>query len=348
MKKVTIPRSLCKGRMTMPECIYRAKMKQSKFKTLFCGVGCLAKSSSARAKERAVTVECGICKKPIYLSRGDHTRRIKQTKSGKFFCGIRCLSKWKENKASRRCRICGNVFYGMKSLIDQKKYCSGSCRRENGKARFISKCCAECGALFTRLTCIDRPKKFCSRQCYRKFLIARRIKRKCFMCNEEVKGKRPSSRSRVFCSVSCRMNLIKANRLKTLGKKCGLCSQVFVARTKRERASRVYCSQKCALRSQGQTKPEKAVRDILRRLKISTSISKNPLRNFTFPDFVLNKQKTCIYVDGTYWHKNKEKKDALQSKVLRAAGYRVIRIPEAKVKNVISLERRLARALVGP
>lgn len=70
---------------------------------------------------------------------------------------------------------------------------------------------------------------------------------------------------------------------------------------------------------------------------------RNPLVNFTYPDYFSAAHKLCVYVDGTYWHRNSSKKDSLQNRVLRAAGYKVWRIPEKATGDEARLRAAIER-----
>lgn len=91
--------------------------------------------------------------------------------------------------------------------------------------------------------------------------------------------------------------------------------------------------------------PEKAVAQVLKTLRLKVVRHRNPLVKFTYPDFILPKRRICIYVDGDYWHRESGEKDRLQKRVLRAAGFKVLRIPEKKTKDQRHLKRILRRAI---
>jgi len=86
-------------------------------------------------------------------------------------------------------------------------------------------------------------------------------------------------------------------------------------------------------RFKGQNSIETSVGRALDSLGIGYVTNANPLSRFTFPDFLIRKKMVAIYVDGDYWHSKTKTKDALQDKVLIAAGYRVLRIQECEVKR---------------
>jgi len=92
-------------------------------------------------------------------------------------------------------------------------------------------------------------------------------------------------------------------------------------------------------RHRGPTSIELSVKNILKKENIRFVTNSNPLRGFTFPDFLLRPEKLAIYVDGNYWHSKSKKKDSLQSKVLRAVGFKVLRFSETEIKQGIDKVR---------
>lgn len=74
----------------------------------------------------------------------------------------------------------------------------------------------------------------------------------------------------------------------------------------------------------------------LRRIKKHFRKQYNPLASFTAVDFFIPSLKLCVYVDGVYWHSKQTVKlrDIRQTKILKAAGFRVLRISDLEVRRL--------------
>lgn len=119
------------------------------------------------------------------------------------------------------------------------------------------------------------------------------------------------------------------------------------------------------VRSRGNKDTELAMAKLLRRHGITGWRRNQPV--FGKPDFVFPKFKLAVFVDGCFWHgcpkhatkpannrafwqrklAGNKKRDALVTRTLRRAGWRVLRVWEHELakKNEAQLVRRIQRAL---
>lgn len=293
--------------------------------------------------------KCASCKRVFEMPAWYFRRRTRHTKSGRLFCGRRCLAKGKVNQIYSKCIACRKSFHGEANVMKKKKYCSRRCMIYHLKAKRVSKKCMNCWEQFTRKSTPDRPMKFCSAVCFFRHQGKFKVIVPCDYCGRKTKrNKRAATRSKNrFCSIACRKRFVGERSIRTLSKKCELCGLPFQAKDKKTLKRRRFCSSRCYLRSEKHSEPEKKVYKEFLQNGVRASKSKNPLSQFTFPDLVLKDRKICIYVDGTYWHRNSQEKDGLQNRVLRAAGYKVFRIPEEATKDQKSLSKTVLRILNG-
>lgn len=288
--------------------------------------------------------KCSKCHQTIEMLPSEFARRIHQSKTGKLFCGKACVFSFKTRGRHVLCSRCRRKFW-----VEPKAtqiYCSAVCASLASRVR-VRRNCSFCGRGFERKPSEGRPTKFCSGSCFRQHERARKKVVACHECGALHRRKPSEIKGRVFCSMACYRRWTEGRTRATLTKKCERCGQPFLASCKSDKKRKRFCSQKCWLRCKGRTKPEMLVMKALRNLGVKASESRNPLRHFTYPDFVILPEKLCIYVDGEYWHRNQRVKDRLQSKVLRAAGFRVLRIPERSVYKPnlhILLKRVLKRS----
>lgn len=121
-----------------------------------------------------------------------------------------------------------------------------------------------------------------------------------------------------------------------------------------------------AIRSAGNRSTEQRLVQVMRRYKIKGWRRNYPL--FGKPDFVFPRHKLIVFVDGCFWHgcprchkephtnsdywREKIRQNALRdrrnSRKLRAAGWRVMRIWEHDLKREVVVANRMRRALRQP
>jgi DNA mismatch endonuclease, patch repair protein len=119
------------------------------------------------------------------------------------------------------------------------------------------------------------------------------------------------------------------------------------------------------IRSRGNKDTELALAKLLRRHGITGWRRNQPV--FGKPDFVFPKLKLAVFVDGCFWHgcpkhatqpgnnrvfwqrklAGNQARDALVTRSLRKAGWRVLRVWEHELarKNQVRLLRRIQKAL---
>lgn len=117
------------------------------------------------------------------------------------------------------------------------------------------------------------------------------------------------------------------------------------------------------IRSAGNKQTELRLIDLLRKHKISGWRRHQPFPGK--PDFTFRTAKVAVFVDGCFWHgcprhgrspdsnqnywlpklQRTKQRDKLNTRNLRALGWRVIRLWEHDLKNEALVTRRLLRAL---
>lgn len=340
MKKIRC--GACKRRFILGRLEYARKIKLSKSGKLFCSSRCVTIYKARAAKAKRIIKRCAWCSKEFSLQPSAYRRRMKQSKTGKLFCGYRCTSRYKTRGKRAKCDYCRKSIW--LEPKQRTKYCSKACSSIASRV-IVWRKCKMCGIRFKRKPAPNRPGKYCSSSCFRKFEKSKNRIVKCYQCGSLHRRKPSQIKKRMFCSIACSRLFIKEKRALTLSKKCEQCGQVFISSHKAKKKKTRFCSLKCWLRCKKSTKPEMIVRNAIRCIGAKASESKNPLAHFTYPDFVFKSEKLCIYVDGAYWHRNSQKKDKLQQKVLYAAGFSVLRIPESVVYGQ-GLDALLRRALL--
>lgn len=111
------------------------------------------------------------------------------------------------------------------------------------------------------------------------------------------------------------------------------------------------------------TKPEMIVRSVLHKMGYRFRLHRKDLTGK--PDIVLPKYKTVIFVHGCFWHSHKGckrctipstnksywlakferniKKDSTNKTLLKKMGWKVLVIWECEIKEINSLQRKLAK-----
>lgn len=119
----------------------------------------------------------------------------------------------------------------------------------------------------------------------------------------------------------------------------------------------------CMARVKGKnTKPEVIVRKIVRALGYSYRLDSKLIGR---PDLKICGQKTLLFIDGCFWHacpdhfsapkqnnlfwkkkiESNQNRDRLYGKILKARGYKVVRIWEHETKTPSKLEKKLQKLL---
>lgn len=290
---------------------------------------------------------CGFCRKEFRLTEHQLKVRTRQSKTGNLFCSQACVTLFKR-KASQRivlCKRCKKKIIGPKAEVMGRQFCSKECFHSTRRAKLLKRICKYCKTSFTiKKWNVSRARAYCSSACWRRFQAASKKIRKCHWCGKKILKRISSKSKHSFCGRRCFQKWNTDAAKKRNKRSCLECSQPFFIRGEFQ-AKRRFCSIKCSLRHTGHTRPELAVKAALRKCGASFAISKNPLAQFTYPDFTLNDKKVCIYVDGEYWHKDKKVKDSIQNRVLRAAGFKVFRIPERIAMDPEKLKRVIGKII---
>lgn len=200
--------------------------------------------------------------------------------------------------------------------------------RRTGK----NKNCIICGKEFYKPKCLDRV-KCCSREC----------------SNESKKGKPAWNKGLKMgddFSQKCRLSHIGISYLNR--KKPGKFSEEHLSKLKgrtpwNKGKTNVYTEdtikaiRKARLNQRfnaKETKIEKITQSFLEKMGLQFE-SQVPLEGVTIADFYLRNSNTVIFCDGDYWHRKPEvaERDRRQNKILKEAGYRVIRLWEKDILN---------------
>jgi very-short-patch-repair endonuclease len=170
---------------------------------------------------------------------------------------------------------------------------------------------------------------------------------KCGFCAEKFATNRlPKKTGRLFCNAVCYGKFMKSEYAKNNKGKCVMCKKEYVIppNVKREqRPNRKYCSRQCMFSywaknaKTGAMSREEAMFNFgIRATKIHYKKQVNPLAALTSVDFFIPSLNLCVYVDGVYWHGKPgvPERDARQTRVLEAAGFKVLRISDVEVRRI--------------
>jgi len=151
-----------------------------------------------------------------------------------------------------------------------------------------------------------------------------------------------------FCSMRCygdfqHKQYVDKNKIQCVG-----CGNVFVKPigcTGRNKAPRKYCTWACMRvnwskvhSNGGMSSGESKLLAAIKSTGVYVRNNVNPLKFFTRVDALIPSKKICVYVDGEYWHRKSKRKDQKQNRVLKAAGFKVVRIPSKSVTKMDELE----------
>lgn len=292
-----------------------------------------------------ISVRCGFCSRKLRISPGQYKWKREHNFGGRVYCGSRCGAEARKIRSKNSCVRCGDKF-SRRNL--KQRFCSNACRfgaRSHGDYVFR---CLNCRKKTSRRWALRKVSKFCSRRCSGQMKVKRfSVVRWCSHCSRKIIRAKSLIKkvSKNFCNKVCKSNFRKLRKIERLSKVCERCGKTFVCKDINKRRNQRFCSTRCVLSGKSPTNPEKVVKQCLRNIGVKFVSHRNPLRRLTYPDFLLEDRKICIYADGDYWHKNNKKKDAFQSKVLRAAGYRVLRISESITKNQEAVEKIIEKYL---
>jgi len=281
----------------------------------YCSTDCRDESMKDR-----VVVYCAHCGKPREVIR------CRAEASEKHYCSQRCqgldkIGKPPTNKigATSTCPICGTVFSYAPST--RQRYCSRKCAdKANGERSKLA------------------PRK------------TQKVKRTCEQCGKEFEIQ-PSALNRSgytmgrFCSRACQVEHkrhIRGEahplRVQHVQLTCQWCGKTYELKPSIAKTSK-FCSRHCQgawsaqNMSRKETTIEAAIRSLLDDMGV-TYIQECPIDFYTC-DFMIESSRLVIECDGTYWHSIDKvfRRDKKKDKLLTSKGYRVLRLPESRIKS---------------
>ncbi len=274
------------------------------------------------AARKRVTVYCAVCGKPKEVTQG------RAQAFERHYCSQKCLGLGRlgvspANKIDNdvTCPVCGVVFHAPPS--HQQVYCSKNCakvvaleglKRHNAtqKETRIERVCEQCGKTFTISPgAFNRAGydmgKFCSRAC--------QVDRK-----RQIRG--------------------EAHPLKVpyVQLTCQWCGKTYEQKPSVAPVSK-FCSRTChgawtaKNMSRKETSIEAAIRLLLDQMQLPY-IQECRIDFYTC-DFVIEPSRLVIECDGTYWHSIEKvfRRDKGKDKFLTSKGYKVLRLPESRIKS---------------
>lgn len=274
------------------------------------------------AARKRVTVYCATCGKPKEVTQGGAETYEHH------YCDRECarLAKLGVSPANKidndvTCEICGTVFHAPPSA--NQRFCSVECanavnsqhlRKHNAAKKLtrIQRTCEQCGKSFAISPgAFNRPGydmgRFCSRAC--------QVERK-----RQIRG--------------------EAHPLKVpyVQLTCQWCGKTYEQKPSVAKVSK-FCSRHCQgawaakNMSRKETTIEAAIRSLLDQIGV-TYIQECPIDFYTC-DFVIESSRLVIECDGTYWHSIDKvfRRDKRKDKLLTSKGYKVLRLPESRIKS---------------
>jgi very-short-patch-repair endonuclease len=91
--------------------------------------------------------------------------------------------------------------------------------------------------------------------------------------------------------------------------------------------------------------PHQKLCKILKSMSINY-INEKRLGKYCIDCFIPN-LNICIEVDGTYWHKGKEKRDLQKDEYIKSLDYKIIRIPEKEIDNKSYIIKEISKNIVN-
>lgn len=189
-------------------------------------------------------------------------------------------------KLCRQCKNCGNTIFYTNSLKDVKYFCNKKCYTEyqrKGNYKYSSKNIFNC--TFCGKEIIGKKKKykrngevadniFCDRQCYDKYR-RRNSERCCLYCNSKFIGIGDKKNAQ-FCNDICRRKYFTQKTYSF----CVVCGQGFYPFTVDKRNGNIICDTEIITCSDACKRKREADNELIRRIKISKSITGNKHANW--------------------------------------------------------------------
>jgi very-short-patch-repair endonuclease len=280
-----------------------------------------------------------IHKREVRICAGCNQR--KSIGLGRRYCSLKCWYKHgpvKSKYLPKKCKVCRVEFKSYPS--QQRKFCSSRCYSIS-KRSVDPKICRLCSVKYRPWY---RAQKYCSMSCNSKARTKPSCVKSCGWCKKSfLCYRKPKKTGKVFCSAWCYGQTLKAAADKKNVSKCANCSNDFIVPVNARKASnpRKFCGRRCMFIYSGKRSKhgcmsyeEKLAGIAIRRWIGAHRRQHNPLSSFTNVDFYIPSKKLCVYVDGVYWHRGSKVKDRRQVKILKAAGFKVLRISDLQIRKL--------------
>lgn len=245
------------------------------------------------------------------------------------YCSRQCHANSKRGKTAHNntglttaCLVCGKSFHISPSIAD-RKYCSRKCQAasQRGKPAYnrqtVQVTCTVCGKMFGLPPSGAKVAKYCSRKCKG-------------IAGSQIKGAaHPSYKDRVTLT-------------------CEFCGDSYQVKPSYAKKGSRFCSRQCqgswtVRNTHGPTSIEIAIATLLDEMGLAYEPQKAMAKFLC--DFVLKQYRLVIECDGDYWHNNLLTiwKDKRKDSWLTSHGYRVLRLPEHKIKSDLAWCRKQIR-----
>jgi very-short-patch-repair endonuclease len=310
-------------------------------KRLFCNKKCYLQYYSSHKKGE--NVACEICGLRFYKFPY-RTKRFNVCSNKCLFVGKKKDKKYCTNTGNFKgeninCKVCNKSFFARYcELKNGKKYCSNTCYfediRKNPKihpnyknGRYII-ICQICGK-----TAHTKNSKFCSKECYAKYKsVVRRGDGNTFF------GKHHSNKTKKKISeinhITHSTPEAKIRRSLQNKKYYMLHPEKHPNRTVRNKYTTIE-------------KKIKSFLDTFLKENIDYEYNKciHVKNGILFPDFII-KEKLIVEADGQYWHKDTEKENLRDSKLIYA-GYIILHLKEKEINdNFEEVKEKIKNAIV--
>jgi len=293
---------------------------------------------------RTVTKICNNCGKEYRVRPGDAD--VQQ------FCSMECAF---PPRIEHTCAACGKPILLPVSRKATHFFCSRECQR----VPCIPTKCAECGKEY--LISGNGGKKFCSKECRnarnRREQVhkksPKRFSRICPKCGKEFHTR---SNHQIYCSRGCASSNNHTGEKSPVWKEpvsytCQFCGKVTKVKPGR---IQTYCSNECRIKALAHitgSKPtsiEAKIASLLSEMKIPFW-EQYPIGWYTC-DIFLPAHNVVIECDGDYWHSlpRSKARDQQKDKYLAKLNYKLLRLPESKIKTDILWCRRQIRKIIKP
>ncbi len=296
------------------------------FGALYCSSVC-----QTEVRKRRVTLTCEQCGAVFERPASAASHR---------FCSRECKGLASRKPVPERlCEQCGKPFTG---AYHHTRFCSLECSGLAHRSQ-LERTCRHCGKTF--VVQLHRANaEYCSNPCWwaasHKVKIARITQLICTTCGKTFERNYYSKRySRCYCSDAC---LREAWRKTDVACTCKFCGKAFIIKKSQHKyraTAGTFCSKSCHSAWETQfnqkrvSKIETQFMDALERTGVAIE------RQYAIGRYTVDGchllSRTVIEFDGDYWHNLPRAKlrDPRRERIIRKAGYQVIRIRESLWKS---------------